>query len=288
VTVKSTTGLSASGVYKFVIGAANKAPLVQNVAISLTTAQNVSTTPMSSDPDGDALVFKLATAAPAGLTLTTAGELKFSPTVKGVYTVKVIATDTYGASSTSTATFTVTTAPSTPVVEIPVDVIEVPGGLPFSLQATVKNADGLIPTLRLVNGPSGMTINAAGLVSWPKAAYGNWTVTIEAKDPSGLVGSHSFLIAVMTPTPPVVYELTLAVKPSQVFAMQIPASTTNGGTLSYVLYSVNPTPIPVGMTVSPTGLLKWTKTVKGTYFVTVVVTDALGLKSSGVISLQVM
>jgi hypothetical protein len=288
VTVKSTTGQSASGVYKFVIGAANKAPLVQNIALSLTTAQTVSTTPMSSDPDGDALTFKLGSVAPAGLALTTAGGLTFAPTTKGVYTIRVIATDTYGASSTSTATFTVTTAPSTPVIEIATDFIEVPAGLPVSLQAVITNADGLRPVTRLINAPAGMTLSSTGLITWPKAVVGTYTVTLEAKDPSGLTSTHSFTVQANAPTPPTLIELTLAVKPNQVFAMQIPASTTNGTSLSYVLYSVNPTPTPVGLTVSSTGMLRWTKTVKGTYFVTIMVTDALGLKSSGVISLQVM
>jgi hypothetical protein len=71
----------------------------------------------------------------------------------------------------------------------------IPADRPFSHQVVVKSKRGNV-ALNLTEGPAGMTLNAAGSLEWPAPVAGDHTLTITARDGSGLETRQSLRINV--------------------------------------------------------------------------------------------
>ncbi len=123
----------------------------------------------ATDPNGDALTFSLVT-APAGMAVdASTGRITWAPTGAdvGTQTVIVQADDGRGGSAQQRYVLSVIEAPpnrppvftSTPIVDAQVNTA-------YQYQAEAADADGDALTFALVSGPAGMTVSAAGLVSW--------------------------------------------------------------------------------------------------------------------------
>ncbi len=107
-TATTSAGASASGKYTLAVVAVNHAPAVASGSITIKAGTALSVGIPAGDPDGDAITWKM-TGAPSGLTLSTAGVLKWSKAVKGSYTLKITVTDSHGlAGAVGTITLNVT------------------------------------------------------------------------------------------------------------------------------------------------------------------------------------
>jgi subtilase family serine protease len=145
--------------------------------------------------------------------------------------------------------------------------------LTFTASVTAPNA----VTYALTGAPAGMSISAAGIVSWPTPVAGTYSVTVTAKDSkTNLSGQGVYTVTIAAPTPPAVGSATISGKVGT--ALSFSTTVTSVNTVTYTL-----TGAPAGMSISTAGVVSWTAPVTGTYAVTVTAKDSkTGLSGKGV------
>ncbi|NWF74169.1 MAG: putative Ig domain-containing protein [Nitrospirae bacterium] len=170
---------------------------------------------------------------------------------------------------------TVSAAPvisSTPILAATV-------GAVYSYDVNATDANGDTLTYSLDNAPVGMDINAAtGQITWTPAVgqMGGNQVTVRVADPKSLFATQSFTITVgqIAAAPVITSTPILTGKVGTAYRYDVNATDPNGDSLTYRLVA----PIPAGMTINQaTGLISWTPSAKGSFPVTVRVTDVGGL-----------
>ncbi|KQW24780.1 peptidase S53 [Acidovorax sp. Root402] len=137
-------------------------------------------------------------------------------------------------------------------------------------------------TLSLAGAPTGMSISAAGVVSWPAPVAGAYAVTVVAKDTkTGLTGQGVYNINVIAPVAPTIESASIAGRPGVALSFK-----ANVSALNPVAYSL--AGAPSGMVVAADGVVSWTKPVAGTYSVTLTAKDTkTGLSGKGVFTVKI-
>ncbi len=137
----------------------------------------------------------------------------------------------------------------------------------------------------VAEGPAGLTVSTAGLVSWTPAAgqEGNRIVVLKAIDRVGHEATQRFIITVAgTDTGNLDPEVTplapSTVKLRQPLSQRVLAWDVDGDAVTLSLSGA-----PAGMTISPAGVVSWTPAVadfaQGPRAVTIVATDTAGNSS---------
>ena len=246
--------------------------------------------PSAFDPaPNQTLTYSIVT-APAGMSINAAtGVLTWTDPVVGNQAIALKVTDSRGESAVQNYTLTVSgNAPIDPpaFTSSPLTVATV--GSAYTYQATARDADGDQLQFALVNGPSGMTINAStGLVSWtPTGSQGgvqNVNISVTDTDDAGQIGAtqaQSYQIAVQGQsgnlTPQIVSTPVTGALVGQAYSYQLAAIDADGDTLTWSL----PTPGDPTMSINATtGLLTWadpSQNAVGPHTVTVRVDDGYG------------
>ena len=182
----------------------NQAPIVANLIPNQvgTVGQGFSfTIPTNtfSDPNGDALALSVS-GLPPGLSFAN-GVISGTPSVSGVSTVTVTATDPGGLFVSTTFTITINPVPAMnlpPVVAnvIPNQVGTVGQGFSFTIPAnTFSDPNGDALALSVSGLPPGLSF-ANGVISGTPSVSGVSTVTVTATDPGGLFVSTTFTITI--------------------------------------------------------------------------------------------
>jgi len=137
-------------------------------------------------------------------------------------------------------------------------------------------------TLSLAGAPTGMSISAAGVVSWPAPVAGAYAVTVVAKDTkTGLTGQGVYNINVIAPVAPTIESASIAGRPGVALSFK-----ANVSALNPVAYSL--AGAPSGMVVAADGVVSWPKPVAGTYSVTLTAKDTkTGLSGKGVFTVKI-
>lgn len=234
------------------------------------------------DMPAQAVTYSLAS-GPAGMTVSAAGLLQWTPTEAqgpGVHVVRVRATDSAGGVGEVDFAVTVNEVPSAPVL---------PELGPFALaemaawtQALGGN-DADLPaqalTYSLVSGPAGLVLGADGVLAWtPTEAQGpgTFSATVRLIDETGLSSERSYTLNVSEANRVPVLGSVASQQVAEGLALVVPLTATDAdvpaNALSYALVSG-----PVGMAVDPkTGRVEWTPSEAqgpSNYSVTVSVTD---------------
>ncbi|GDY35639.1 putative Ig domain-containing protein [Acidovorax sp. NB1] len=136
--------------------------------------------------------------------------------------------------------------------------------------------------LSLSGAPTGMSISAAGVVSWPAPVAGAYAVTVVAKDTkTGLTGQGVYNINVIAPVAPTIESASIAGRPGVALSFKANVSAVNP-----VAYSL--AGAPSGMVVTADGVVSWPKPVAGTYSVTLTAKDTkTGLSGKGVFTVKI-
>ncbi len=227
----------------------------------------------ASDPDGDALIYSVASQA-SGMTINATGLVSWSSPQPGTYPVVVSVTDARGAGSRQQVVTKVEGAPvfgSRPVRSATV-------GDPYRYDATATDRDGDSVTYALAEGPAGMTVDpASGRVEWMPATPGRFPVQLVASDPRGNTGVQSYHLYVSTtPNRPPVFTatpLTFIAYPSNYYYSASAADSDND-TLTWTLLKG-----PPGMTINALdGFVSWWPpiTVSGLFDIEIQVDDRRG------------
>lgn len=245
------------------------APVVGSAAVTATVG-----TPLTfavSVTDAHPVTYTLS-GAPAGLAIGANGTVTWPSPVLGTYAVKVTALDTQtGLSGSGTYTITVG-APKAPVV----NPATIPGTVGQALNFPVSVTDPNPVTIKLSGAPSGMTLSAAGVVSWPSTVAGSYAVVATASDAkTGLSGSGTYTVTISPPQPPTVSSGSVTGTPGVALSFTVTASDPNP--VSFAL-----TGAPAGMTVAGSGVVTWVNPVAGRYTVGISATDTkTGLTGKG-------
>ncbi|WP_377162888.1 putative Ig domain-containing protein [Prosthecobacter fluviatilis] len=222
---------------------------------------------------------------PAGLTLnSTSGVISGTPATSNGAGVNVTirTTDANGCQGSSVIAIkicpVITQSPSSlaaPVV-----------GTAYS--QSITPAGGVSPyTFTLASGslPTGLTLSSSGTISGTTTGTASATFTVKVTAADGCSGTAAYTLSPVCPT--------LALAPSSAAlpvaylgASYTQALTASGGTAPYT-YALQSGDLPGGVLISPSGTLSGTPTAKGSFPVTIRVTDANACSQSFSLTLQV-
>jgi hypothetical protein len=198
VTVTDSQAASTSVSFTWTVKDVNRPPVVTNPGDQTNHENTTVSLPITAtDPDGDAFVFS-ATGLPPALTIhPTTGVISGTLTFfsAGVYTVTVSATDTKGATGTTTFRWTVLDANRPPTVTNPGDQTNNEFDV-VSLQIDASDPDGDALTYSATGLPPALTINPAtgriaGVLSGDSA--GTYSVVVTVSDGKGGTASAAFI-----------------------------------------------------------------------------------------------
>ena len=176
-------------------------------------------------------------------------------------------------------TTTTTTSSPAPVAVAPT----VPGGTLSAQTSTVLSASlnitaplGVTTTVALSGAPSGLTVNSAGVVTWPLPIAGSYSFTATATTSAGKSASGKYTLTVVKVNhAPTLASSTITLKAGAALKAMLAGSDIDGDAMTYTM-----TGQPSGMTLASTGALAWSKAVKGTYALKVTAKDSHGLASA--------
>ena len=209
-------------------------------------------------------------------------------TAKGFDTVTGWGSPNAGALLNVLVSDTGASTPPTPVAVAPV----VPGGAfsgrtdaSFSHSLGITAPAGVTTTYTLSGAPAGLAVNSAGVLGWAAPVAGTYAFTATATTSAGASASGKYTLAVVAVNhAPVVASGSITVKAGTALSVSIPASDPDGDAITWKM-----TGAPSGLTLGSTGVLSWSKPVKGVYTLKITVTDSKGLAGAvGTITLTVI
>jgi hypothetical protein len=217
-----------------------------------------------------------AGALPAGLALNaTTGVLSGTPTTQGTANFTLRVQDSASPTpqnDTQALSMTIAAAPLVITSASPLPVGTV--GQPYNHTLTVSGGTpGFAWSLNAGSNPlpAGLTLNAAGLITGTPAAAGTVTVTVKVED-AALVSATNQLTLTINPPGLTITTVSPLVSGTVNQAYTVPLVTSGAtGALSWTVVSGA---LPVGVTLSPSGLLSGTPTTQGTSTFTVRVQDS--------------
>jgi RHS repeat-associated protein len=264
----------------------NAAP---SVSLTAPAANTVATAPSSfgltanaADSDGtiarvdyyaNGTLIGSATAAPYSYT--------WSNVPAGSYSLTAIATDNYGAATTSAAVAVISNAPPTVSIASPANnaVVAAPGS--FTLSADATDSDGTIAKVDYYNGATliGSATAAPYSVTWTNVPAGIHTITAQATDNHGAAATSS-AISLISDTPPAV-SLT---SPAANTVATAPGSFTLAATATSSMSTIAKVEFFHGATLIGTATaapysVTWSNVAAGSYSLTAVATDGYGIST---------
>lgn len=216
---------------------------------------------------------------PVGVSLSSAGVLSGTPTVPGLYTLSIRATD----SSTGTgAPFQIT---QNYVIQVGTPTITIdPPSLPDGTAGTAYSASfsasgGVAPySYSLLAGslPLGMSFSSAGTLSGTPRSDGNFSLTVRATDANG---QNAAVVRTLRIDPATVV-ISPATLPGGVVGAVYSQSLSSSGGIAPYTYSIVSGTLPVGVAFSSAGTVSGTPVLAGSYAFTVRSTDDAGYNST--------
>ena len=216
---------------------------------------------------------------PAGLTLSTTGNISGTPTAEGTYPFTAEVTDQAGAMDTQPLSITINRAVDITTNSLPqgtegalyaLDLIAIDGTPPY----TWATADAL---------PAGLTLSTTGNISGTPTAEGTYPFTVEVTDQAEATDVQLLSIDINAE----LVITTTALREGTSGAPYSESLTAIGGTLSHE-WTLLSGALPVGLNLSAAGVISGTTTSVGTYpFITVQVEDEAEATDTQVLSLTI-
>lgn len=231
------------------------------------------------DPDGTEIRYHLTQGVVGMFLHPQTGVLSWNPSWIGSVDIEITAIDADGQSATQA--FTLEVIP-TGQPNRPPEITSSPLGpavrnLPYRYPVIATDPDGdpLTYALDPDSIARGSAIDSAGILTWTPTAKGSFPFTLTVSDPLGASVSQSFTLPVLANAPPRITSTP-------------PTRIEFGQFLSYNVTAIDPNPGDTvrfsaapreGLSIDPTsGLLTWTPTTPGSFFLSVLATDNHGAR----------
>jgi hypothetical protein len=165
------------------------------------------------------------------------------------------------------------------------------GSVGTAYSQTVSASGGTSPYLFSVSSgalPTGLILNSAsGAITGTPTTAGTFTFTITATDANGCTGSRLYTITIASPGCPAITLSPTTLPPGQNLQPYSQTITASGGTAPYT-FTIASGALPVGLVLSPTGLISGTPAQSGIFNVTIRATDSVGCQGSRAYSLVIL
>ncbi|MFL6700487.1 MAG: putative Ig domain-containing protein, partial [Vitreoscilla sp.] len=130
---------------------------------------------------------------PSGLTVDSAGTVKWAAPVAGTYSFTATARTAAGKSDSGAYTLTIASAASVSTSNHAPTLASVTlsekAAKTFSAQMSGKDVDGGVLSYTKSGGPSGLTLTSSGVLYWVSPVKGTYSVTVTVHDNKGATGS---------------------------------------------------------------------------------------------------
>lgn len=257
----------------------NTAPQIQSApSFSAFVGQSYQYQMIASDAEGHNIIYRLGS-VPAGVSLSEQGLLTWTPSIsqQGAQAFVVRAFDSFGAYSEQQYNVTVNAGDKPVITSTPV--LSAYTDLPYQYRVAVTDLDGDSISYQLLTAPSGMSIDATGLITWSPTTQvlGVHPIEIHVNDPVGNTDTQQFNLTVKyqgnSLAPEIISEANTRAKTGEVYRYQVIAKDPDGDALSYQLGNT-----PSGVKIDSNGLLTWqpTDAQVGLHSLSVVVKDVTG------------
>ncbi|WP_386067933.1 putative Ig domain-containing protein [Tahibacter sp. UC22_41] len=233
---------------------AGHAPVFTSTPVTVATkGKNYRYAVTASDADGDTLTYSLAQFPSWGMTINASTGVISWPTVElgpGVsYAVTVRVDDSHGNLVEQKYLIEIRAAGSAnrapQFSSAPVLAARV--GKPYRYPAQVSDPDGDALTYTLPQAPTGMAVDAAGVVTWTPGATGAETVTLRAAD-AALYTEQGWRVDVVAATAPIEVQVSLTPSaPLPGTPVQVQVTTTESGLTPVVTATLDGQPITLGL-----------------------------------------
>ena len=222
---------------------------------------------------------------PAGLSLSSTGQLTGTPTASGNYNIVVRATDSNGCFTQRSYALTIN-APCSIITVNPATLPVARVGVLYS--QTFSAVGGTSPYLFGTNIsalPPGLTFNVNGSLSGTPTTAGSYSFIVRGNDSNGCFGERSYTLVVNPACP------TITVNPATLPIGQVGLSysqtfSATGGTAPYI-FSIASGALPPGLSLASNGNLTGSPTSAGSFSFTVRATDANGCAGERTYSLTI-
>ena len=162
-------------------------------------------------------------------------------------------------------------------------------GTPYN--QTVSASGGTAPYFFSVSSgalPTGLILNSStGAITGTPTTAGTFTFTITATDANGCTGSRQYTITIASPGCPAIILSPTTLPPGQNQQPYVQTITASGGTAPYT-FTIASGALPVGLSLSSTGLLSGTPQQSGIFNFTIRATDSVGCQGSRAYSLAIL
>jgi RHS repeat-associated protein len=266
------------------VAGVNTAPQIVSTPITRASQnQRYTYTVVATDPENDVLKYSIdSTSRNKGITIDGNGVIQWTPTTTqvGSHNVEVTVSDTQGATVSQSYAITVGTtainnAPS--ITSTPVFVTGIGSNITYRYQVVVTDSDaGDTLTYQLLSGPTGMSINSTGLLTWTNPTAGTYQIAVGAVDRGGLGAAQKFTLTARSNNAPVINSTAVTNgTPGTAYSYDVKAVDVDGDKLTY---SLDTTSLSKGMTLDNLGRLRWNPSISnlGSHNVVLSVADGNG------------
>jgi hypothetical protein len=219
--------------------------------------------------------------APSGMSIASTGVVTWAAPIAGTYAVTIAAKDTKTGASGQGVYTVVIAAQQAPLVGSATITGKPGAALSFAVTTTAKNP----LTYAVAGAPSGLSINASGIISWASPVLGTYALTVTAKDTkTGLTGQGVYTLKIAT-AGPVITAPAISGIAGKAISGTIAISDPGATSLSVTIAGA-----PLGMGFSFAGQtvgVVWSAPVVGTYNLTITVVDSAGLTAKAVMPIVI-
>ncbi len=196
ISATDTAGAKATQTYNFTVNAASFVFTTTSLPAASVNA-NYSKQLATTGGTGASTFTVSSGSLPAGLSLSTSGVISGQPTVSGISSFTIKATDTANDTATQAFTFTV----NGPIIFTTTSLLPATVGAAYAQQLTTAGVSGTA-SYAITSGslPTGLTLSTGGLISGVPTTAGSSTFTVTATDSNSANGSQAFTLNVMSGT----------------------------------------------------------------------------------------